>query len=96
LNLSTVNHHSIASRLEIELGNQALHGLKYLEKDFLVSLRQILQTGKAALGHDQDVQRVGWLGMVKSQQIGGIAQALNRDEKIHFRKYQGRQTPPEM
>jgi hypothetical protein len=67
---------------ELEFAHDRLYGSNQIGKKCGSGV-EFHQTGDRLFGHEQNVERIGWLRVVKRQQGFGLPQALYRNGKAH-------------
>jgi hypothetical protein len=86
LKRAAICNQTVTAFLQAQLMDQALDCRKQIAKKIAVFGWEIKQRAVGPLGYNQDMHRIARAGMVKRQQRGCFAQALNRDGKTHVGK----------
>ena len=83
---AAVDDEPIACLLQFKLCDEALHGLEQLVEERAILRTQVGEAGVGLCGYQQDVKHITRLGMLKSDEGWGFAQASHGYDKIRVGK----------
>ena len=83
---AAIDDEPVAGGTESEFGGEIVHGEENIGEERGVFRGYTTWAGDGLLGHEQDVHRVAGLGMVKGDQGGSLAQAVEGEGKTYVRE----------
>lgn len=84
--LAAIHDEPIANLFQIQFCDEALYSLEQLGHEITIGACQIGEATNCSLGHEQDMQRITWFGMMEGNECFGFSQASNRNGKTHVAK----------